>query len=303
MNLQTLMPEKDTQSVDDNIKSGYIKIYRSVLDHYIFKEKQPFSKREAWIDLLLKVNFKPNKVMIAGQRFDLERGETIRSLDTWANDWRWDKSKVRRFLTLLQHESMIRLTNEKFSTRITICNYDTYQLERNGSDTRVKRQRHGSDTAATPNNNDKKISNESITVPNGTVVGLPGANPTGVMSFESRCIKFIDAFNSTKIINGKPSKYQVTGRVKEKLKARLSKYHPNKIIIAIKQAMLDKHHVENNFIYLTPEYILREEIIERYLNADMKPKDQVYTASPVIGIDHTKYEPVTHPPAPYNPQD
>jgi len=134
---------------EENYKRGYIKIYRSMRDHDLFQEKLPFSKFEAWCDLLLKANHKPEKLTIKNITFNVGRGETMRSLDTWASLWRWDKSKVRRFLNQLQERHMIVLKNETVSTRLTICNYDTYQSDRNANETHLKRN-------PTPNN---KLSN------------------------------------------------------------------------------------------------------------------------------------------------
>jgi hypothetical protein len=102
---------------------------------------------------------------------------------------------------------------------------------------------------------------ESIGTPNG-VAGL--AEPTQpVVSILERSKKFIEKFNTLRI-----TKFRVTDKVKEKLNARLKNYDPGQIIEALKTAQKDKYHIENNFQYLTPEYILREDILERYLNAN-----------------------------------
>lgn len=101
----------------------------------------------------------------------------------------------------------------------------------------------------------------NITVSKDTVVGLPPATTTAPKSFEERCRLFIEAFNATK-----KSKYQLTDKVRKKLKARLANYNSKQIMTALKNAMVDPHHRENNFTYVTPEFILREDILERYLN-------------------------------------
>ena len=106
-----------------------------------------------------------------------------------------------------------------------------------------------------------KKSKVNITVSNDTVVGLPPATTTAPKSFEERCRLFIEAFNATK-----KSKYQLTDKVRVKLKARLANYNSKQIMTALKNAMVDPHHRENNFTYVTPEFILREDILERYLN-------------------------------------
>ena len=41
---------------------GWISIYRQIQDNWIWKSKEPFDKRSAWIDLLLMVNHDKQKV-------------------------------------------------------------------------------------------------------------------------------------------------------------------------------------------------------------------------------------------------
>jgi hypothetical protein len=82
------------------------------------------------------------------------------SLDTLAKRWNCDKSKVRRFLKLLESDSMIELKSEHITTRLTICKYDTYQGERNADETQVKHKRNASETQMTPNKNDNNEKKE-----------------------------------------------------------------------------------------------------------------------------------------------
>ena len=128
--------------------SGWIKIDRKIQEHWIFNDSWKFRN---WIDLILMVNHRDNKVELNGTLFNCKRGETLRSLQTLATRWRCSKSKVRRFLELLQKEDMIRLKNETKTTRITICKYDTYQIP----DTAVKRKRNTDETQTNLNKNEK----------------------------------------------------------------------------------------------------------------------------------------------------
>lgn len=117
--------------------NGYISIHKKILDHWICNSKHTFSNFEAWMDILLNVNGEKGKPMkIDGAFFTAERGQALFSLETWAKRWRWDKSKVRRFLDKLQSDKMIVINNEKKTTRITVCNYDSYNGKKNAVDTR-----------------------------------------------------------------------------------------------------------------------------------------------------------------------
>ena len=139
--------------------SGWIKLDREITSHWIFKDEWKFRN---WIDLLTLVNHSEQKVNIKGTVLTCKRGETLCSLDTLARRWNCDKSKVRRFLKLLESDSMIELKSEHITTRLTICKYDTYQGERNEDETQVKHKRNASETQMTPNKNDKKENNNTI---------------------------------------------------------------------------------------------------------------------------------------------
>lgn len=126
--------------------SGWIKIHRSICEHWLYNEKRVYSKLEAWYDLIMNVNFYDSKVMIKGKLYEVKRGQSIMSLESWGKRWQWDKSKVRRFFSMLQKDSMIVLKSDTITTQLTICNYDSYQGEGNTSETRTKRKRNTDDT-------------------------------------------------------------------------------------------------------------------------------------------------------------
>lgn len=138
---------------------GWISINRKLQNHWLWQENRPFTKLEAWLDILLTVNHTEQKVMIKNTLYTVERGESIKCLDTWAKRWNWSKSKVRRFFILLKKDSMIVTKNEQKTTRLTVCNYDSYQDARNANETQMKRERNASETQVAPNNNDNNINN------------------------------------------------------------------------------------------------------------------------------------------------
>jgi hypothetical protein len=111
------------------------------------------------MDILMQANIEPKKVLIKGQLIEVGRGEVIYSYETWANRWKINKSKVLRFLKMLEKDSMIVLKSETVTTRLSICKYDTYQGERNDSETQVKRTRNDSETQVKPTKEVKELEN------------------------------------------------------------------------------------------------------------------------------------------------
>lgn len=108
--------------------SGWIKIHRDILYHEIWSDK-PFSKGQAWIDLLLWANHSDNKCMIGNKVEEVKRGSFITSDLKLMDRWGWGRKKVQLFLKFLESESMIMRNANNKRTVITIVNYDVYQYQ------------------------------------------------------------------------------------------------------------------------------------------------------------------------------
>ena len=126
--------------------SGWIKIHRSITNHWLYTEKRVFSKFEAWNDILLTVNYVDTKTIIKGRLYEVKRGQSILSLVSWSKRWNWDKSKVKRFLNTLQLDEMLVIKSDTQTTHLTVCNYESYQGERNADETQMKRKRNADET-------------------------------------------------------------------------------------------------------------------------------------------------------------
>jgi hypothetical protein len=85
--------------------------------------------------------------------------------------------------------------------------------------------------------------------------------------------KFIDIFNRFGSRN-----FRVTDKVKISLKARLKDYSKDQIIKAIELAHKDQFHIDSGFKHLTPEFILRPDKLEKFLNTPIKIKNNNYGA-------------------------
>lgn len=136
---------------------GWIKLERAIQDHWIFEDP---IKLKWWIIILLHVNHTEKKVNIGNKIFIVKRGESVRSLSNWAELFKTDKSSVRRYFELLKTDTMIDTRNEHKTTRLTICNYESYVVDKNADETQMKRKRNGNETHSTPNNNDNNENND-----------------------------------------------------------------------------------------------------------------------------------------------
>ena len=106
--------------------AGFQKVYRSIQNHWLWEDK-PFSRGQAFIDLILLVNHSDKKTVIDGEMVEVKRGSKITSLRKLGDGWGWSPSKVKKFLEQLQKDNMITFKCDNKKTVVTIENYNVYQ--------------------------------------------------------------------------------------------------------------------------------------------------------------------------------
>lgn len=136
---------------------GYIKLFRCVTENEMWLD-EPFSRGQAWIDLLILANHKPGVVRKRGIRIDVERGQVGLSETSLAERWQWSRGKVHRFLSELEKDAQIEqqnvLQNLNVTSLITILNYDKYQDNEPQNEPQTDRKRTANSTM------NKKVKNE-----------------------------------------------------------------------------------------------------------------------------------------------
>ena len=132
---------------------GWIKIHRDLLDNELWSDK-PFTKGQAWVDLLLLANHKDKNVLIGSHTEMVERGSFITSELKLMERWGWGRKKVKLFLNFLESQKMIERNANNKRTAITIVNYGFYQdcdlpkeQQKNSKGTAKEQQRNSRGTA------------------------------------------------------------------------------------------------------------------------------------------------------------
>ncbi|EOU1764237.1 hypothetical protein LTX49_000609 [Clostridium perfringens] len=118
---------------------GWLKLYRSIQNHWLWEDK-PFSRGQAFVDILLMANHKDNKILFNGELIEIKRGSRITSLRQLSDAWGWSTTKVKKFLELLEKENMITVKSDNKKTLVTIENYGVYQEVGNTEETQEKQQ-------------------------------------------------------------------------------------------------------------------------------------------------------------------
>lgn len=125
------MQKKERRKMARQNTDGWIKISRKLATDERLWLSEPFTKGQAWIDLLLMASWKTSNGFKAGTVYT--------STYSLADRWGWSRGKVRRFLGQLSDDTTIEPTSDtKNGTTILIRNWGKYQLSRPSDDTTIE---------------------------------------------------------------------------------------------------------------------------------------------------------------------
>lgn len=136
---------------------GYISLHRDIQKHWLYEEERVFSRYEAWLDILMRVNHAEGKVTHNGTVETIPRGSTIWSMGDMEKSWKWSNKKVKRFLVCLESDQMLSMRSTTKKTYLTVINYDKYQ----GSDVdKAPPKHHQSTTEAFQKHTNNNVNND-----------------------------------------------------------------------------------------------------------------------------------------------
>lgn len=105
---------------------NWVKVNRNLLEQPFWNEK-PFSKGQAWIDILLNVHWKTGYDWVGSRKRRARPGQRWVTVRTLAERWGWNKSAVERFLAQLAETDRVTLDGTAYGTLLTLKNWALYQ--------------------------------------------------------------------------------------------------------------------------------------------------------------------------------
>lgn len=112
---------------------AFITIDRKVFEHFLWTERRPKTKFEAWLDLIRLVSFTDeNELLINGVLIKWGRGQYPISYSFLADRWIWSIQKVRGYVIMLKNNKQIITKTTGQTTILTLCNYDEYNPKQQG---------------------------------------------------------------------------------------------------------------------------------------------------------------------------
>lgn len=205
------------------MKRGFVKVYRNITENSLWDDK-PYSKGQAWIDLLMRVNHKASKVLVDDSWIEINPGETVWSIKDMAVRWGWSRGKVGRFVDGLQTEHMVNQKRTSKFTKITVVNWSKFQQNEHHMDIKRTSNGHQTDT----NKNVKNVKNERIIKSNDLV----------------KTQSVYDLF--IKLFDKNPNTYKLTDKRKLKIKARLKDAGYEMLAKAIENTSKSEFHRGDN---------------------------------------------------------
>lgn len=220
---------------EKNKKSGWVRLYRSVTESWMWKDK-PFSKGQAWIDIILMANHEERNVGIGNQIIDVQKGSFITSMVKLGERWGWNKDKVSRYLKQLQSDAKVQLNTQQKCTVVTLVNWDFYQIERSDDETMMRRK-CADDEKILRTNNTVTINNKQVTNNKNTLDHPPADRTQNDALFDA----FWRAY---------PRKIGKAAAMKSWKKIRMNEQLFHKIMTAVEQAKHSAQWQQNNGQYI-----------------------------------------------------
>ncbi len=131
---------------------GWISLHRQLQSHWLWEDK-PFSKGQAWIDLLLLANHSDSTFLLGNELIEIQVGSFVTSELKLMERWGWSKTKVRAFLQVLEKDKMIVKKTDRKKTTITIENYGVFQVSETTKEPRKNRKKTTEKPQKDTNNN------------------------------------------------------------------------------------------------------------------------------------------------------
>ena len=132
--------------------SGWVKLYRKLTENPLWT-CEPFTRGQAWVDLILLTNHADNFFYKRGVKVDVSRGQCAWSELALSKRWQWSRNKVRKFLNDLEKEQQIIQQKNNVTQILTLVNYEEHQEQKTPNETPKGQQKDTKGTLTRMNKN------------------------------------------------------------------------------------------------------------------------------------------------------
>jgi len=263
---------------------GWIRLHRQITDCWVWDDDEPYTKAQAWIYLLMIVNHTEAKTYFDGDIITVNTGQRITSIRKLADKFKWSRTKVTHFLSLLEQDNMVKVESDSKKTLITVINYEKYQSDepqeshKKDSEKPQESHRKATDEPLKSTNNNDNNDNNDKNDKNDNIIPLISPQGENRSSKKTREIKptetdieIIDYLNFVCDKSFRPSKSNI-----EYIHGRLSEGYTIddfKKVIDIKAEKWKNNPDMNE--YLRPSTLFAPKKFDNYLNEKPKTKTSI----------------------------
>lgn len=206
------------------MQQGWLKIYRKILDNFLWEDR-PFSRGQAWIDLILIANHEDKTTIFNGNVVEIKRGQKMTSLRKLSDRWGWSITKTKKFLEVLQSEKMLTYKSNSKNTVYTIVNFNDYQ----------EKQEHKNNTKITQKENRNKTERKQKETNKNDKNDKNDKNIFNNLSNDKLFVPLIERWNELPDTISKISTLKKDTQRFKMLSQRVSEYGADKVLEAIEQ--------------------------------------------------------------------
>lgn len=110
---------------EHNLK-GYVMVPRILLHDIIEEHPEASGDNEAFLRVLLNLNYKPAVFRYNGEEHLCNRGESLLSYKQWAHLFGWTRNRIRRFFQRLFDKGVAVIVPNSIISHIRIPGYDAW---------------------------------------------------------------------------------------------------------------------------------------------------------------------------------
>lgn len=106
---------------------GWIKLHRSIQESEVFDDGEPYTRRDAWIWILMNANIKDNVTYHGFNQIEIKRGQLITSIRSLSVAWNRSLAWCMKTVDLFCANEMLEKARTPGGTLLTVVNYGFYQ--------------------------------------------------------------------------------------------------------------------------------------------------------------------------------
>lgn len=108
------------------LTKGYVLLPKFMLECLLQTPRKKTSELEAFFVVLTHVNYKEETCRMKERSLICRRGESVKSLQTWAELLGWNRWQVHRYFRKMQRMGLLELIPEEVTTHIRVKEYELW---------------------------------------------------------------------------------------------------------------------------------------------------------------------------------